>query len=85
MADGDLSEITVTTSDNGVASYTTLDGDVLGNICCRYYGYEWDTTEAVYAANPGLARLGPVYEAGVVIVLPVVAKSAATGVINLFD
>lgn len=85
MADGDLSEITVTRSDAGVSTYTTIDGDTLGNICCRYYGYEWDTTEAVYAANPGLARLSAVFEAGVVITLPVVEKSASTTVVNLFD
>jgi phage tail protein X len=85
LATGDLVEITVTRRDDGAAVYTTIDGDTVGNVCCRYYGHEWDTTEAVLAANPGLARRGLVLEAGVKILLPDPPQSSSPGTVNLYD
>lgn len=51
------------------ATYRTVDGDVLDAICYRHYGRE-SAVVAVLEANPGLADLGPVLEAGTRITLP---------------
>ncbi len=53
-----------------MASYRTTDGDVVDDVCRRFYGQEAGAVEAVLAANPGLADLGPVLPAGMVIDLP---------------
>ena len=50
--------------------YVTRAGDMLDQICFRYYGESRDYTEAVRAANPDLAHFGPVLPNGVVIGLP---------------
>lgn len=55
---------------DGAARYVSLAGDVLDHLCWRHYGREWDTTEAVLTANPGLAERGPTLPAGIVITLP---------------
>jgi phage tail protein X len=52
------------------ATYITKDGDMVDRICFRMYGRTADVTEAVLAANPGLAERGPVLDAGVAIILP---------------
>jgi len=52
------------------ATYITKDGDMVDRICFRHYGRTADVTEAVLAANPGLAARGPMLEAGVAIILP---------------
>lgn len=49
--------------------YRTIDGDMLDAICKAHYGRE-DMAAAVYAANPGLAALGPVLSKGILIKLP---------------
>ena len=53
-----------------MATYRTSDGDVLDDVCRRFYGREAGAVEAVLEANPGLAELGPVLPAGTVIELP---------------
>ncbi|MCT4559542.1 MAG: tail protein X [Pelagimonas sp.] len=40
-----------------MATYRTLEGDMIDEICKVHYGRE-DRTVAVYEANPGLAALG---------------------------
>lgn len=50
--------------------YTTVDGDRLDRICAAHYGAVTGFVERVLADNPGLAELGAVYVAGVVIFLP---------------
>ena len=51
--------------------YLTRYGDTVDYICWRHYGSErGGTTEAVLAANIGLAAHGPVLPAGLTIVLP---------------
>lgn len=50
--------------------YRTQQGDMLDLICLRRYGRHAGTAEAVLAANPGLAWQGPVYPAGIEILLP---------------
>ena len=72
---------------DGSALYTTVDGDMVDHICWRHYGREWDTTEAVLDANPGLAARGAVLAHGVTIRLPIIAAKVATrrDSIRLFD
>lgn len=53
--------------------YMTSDNDRLDLVCFRHYGFCSPRVEAVLEANPGLAKLGPVYEAGTVINLPDIA------------
>ncbi|MDO5705475.1 MAG: tail protein X [Paracoccus sp. (in: a-proteobacteria)] len=49
--------------------WITRDGDVLDLICREKLGSEAHVP-AVLAANPGLAARGPIYPAGVRIILP---------------
>lgn len=63
--------------------YRTLDGDMLDAICKTQLGSESHLI-AVLEANPGLAALGPVYPAGVLITLPDVSAPVAAGVIRLW-
>lgn len=55
--------------------YRTRDGDMIDQICATHYGTEAGHAERVYAANPGLAELGPVLPSGVVVTLPDAAPS----------
>ena len=57
-------------ADDGSARYSTADGDILDLIAFNFYGSNDGTTEFVLNANPGLAALGSVYDAGVRIILP---------------
>lgn len=63
--------------------YSTVDGDMLDLICHRELGSS-EHVPAVLDANPGLAALGPVYSAGLIIVLPSVAAPVARGQIRLW-
>lgn len=47
----------------------TRDGDMLDQLCKTHLGSE-QMVPKVLSLNPGLAALGPVYEAGLMIVLP---------------
>lgn len=51
-------------------SYITQDGDTVDYICFKIYGRTDGTVETVLSANPGLAALGAVLDAGVTIQLP---------------
>lgn len=51
-------------------NYRTKEGDVLDAVCTSYYGAKGFDLGLIYAANPGLANLGPVYTSGVIITLP---------------
>ena len=53
-----------------MAVYRTRDGDMLDTICLAYYGQAGRYVEVVLSANPGLAAVGPVFPAGVLINLP---------------
>lgn len=57
--------------------HITTDGEMLDAICYREYGRTAGVTEAVLKHNRGLADLGEVYDAGVVIELPAFAKPTA--------
>lgn len=63
--------------------YRTIQGDMLDAICKAVLGSETHVP-AVLDANPHLADLGPVYDAGVLITLPVVSEPVASGQIRLW-
>ncbi len=78
----------VTWRDDGSATYTTLDGDMLDHLCWRHYGREWDMVELVLNTNPDLADRGPVLPAGVTILLPRVETRSGPprrDIVRLFD
>ena len=54
-------------------AYLTKQGDMVDAIAYAKYGYTAGSTEAVLAANPGLADMGPVLPANVTINLPTIA------------
>lgn len=64
-------------------TYRTLAGDVLDAICRAELGSEAHVA-AVLAANPRLADLGPIYPAGIVILLPEIAAPVAAGTVRLW-
>lgn len=66
-------------------TYQTVDGDTLDRICHAYYGRTSGAVEAVMEANPGLADRGPVFDAGVKIVLPDLPEPAAANTVRLWD
>ncbi len=68
-----------------MAQFKTRDGDTLDWICWKHYGKQSGAVEAVYEANPGLAKLGPVFSAGVVIELPELPEESKAEVIRLWD
>ena len=69
-----------------MAQYRTRDGDILDAICKAWYSESSRYTEAVLEANPGLADLGPMLPAGVVIDLPEFPElSVRPGLIRLWD
>lgn len=67
--------------------YVTAQGDMLDSIAQRFYGATRGPTEAILAANPGLARAAPVLPENVAVILPDVArtKAPAKQTINLWD
>ena len=66
-------------ADLQIQSYRTSDGDMLDRICLKYYGKQSGAVEFVLEHNPGLATLGPVFNAGVIIQLPPMpVKASAT-------
>lgn len=64
-------------------TYRTRDGDMLDAICKAELGGEAHAA-AVLDANPHLADLGPVYPAGLTIILPELAAPVAKGDIRLW-
>jgi phage tail protein X len=69
-----------------MAQYRTREGDMLDAICKAWYGESSRYTEAVLESNPGLADLGAVLPAGVIIELPEFPDlSVKQGSIRLWD
>lgn len=64
---------------------TTRDGDVVDMIALEAYGRTAGATEAILDANVGLAELGPILPAGVVIILPDVAERSLIETVQLWD
>lgn len=53
-----------------MARYRTKEGDMLDMVCLTYYGQAVRYVEAVLETNPGLAEIGAVLPAGIMIELP---------------
>ena len=68
-----------------MARYRTKDGDMLDWICFQYYSQESGAVEAVLEANPGLAKLGPVFPAGTIIELPTLPNTSQKGTVRLWN
>lgn len=68
-----------------MASATTKDGDTVDLVALAHYGATAGVTEAILAANAGLAALGPVLGAGVVIELPAIPAPSTAPTIQLWD
>lgn len=66
-------------------TYRTKDGDMLDWICSKHYGRTSGAVEAVLEANPGLADLGPIYEAGTLIRLPMLPATESAATVKLWD
>lgn len=67
---------------------TALQGDTVDAICWRHYGRTAGITEAVYAANPSLAEIGPLLPLGTPITLPDLPTQPAAAtrqLVNLWD
>jgi phage tail protein X len=64
--------------------YRVKAGDVLDDVCQRHYG-RTDMLTAVLAANKGLAAMGPVMPAGLLINLPDAPVPVATASVRLWD
>lgn len=66
-------------------TYRTKDGDMLDWICSKHYGRTSGAVEAVLEANPGLADMGPIYEAGTLILLPELPAAELSAAVKLWD
>tara|TARA_R110000796_G_scaffold74659_2_gene167910 strand:+ start:3239 stop:3451 length:213 start_codon:yes stop_codon:yes gene_type:complete len=53
-----------------MATYRAKEGEMVDEICHLYYGRTKGVVERVYAANRGLAALGPRLPAGTLVKLP---------------
>lgn len=67
-----------------MSTYRTAQGDMLDAICLAHYG-RVDVTPTVYAANPGLAAMGPVLPIGLVITLPTIESEPVAQPVRLWD
>lgn len=59
--------------------------DTVDAICWRHYGRTLGMTEAVLAANPGLAAVGPVLPHGLEVELPELVSSPAAQTVQLWE
>lgn len=60
-------------------------GETLDALCWRIYGRTAGVTEAVLAANPGLADLGPVLPHGQLVALPDQPPQPTARLVQLWD
>ena len=65
--------------------YMSQDGDVLDQICQKYYGTTTRVVEQVLEANPHLTNLDAVLEAGIKITLPEITIQKETEVVKLWS
>ena len=69
-----------------MAQYRTIDGDVIDAVCQAFYSQQSGAVEVVLDANPGLAELGPVLSAGILVELPELpAESQEIDAVRLWD
>ena len=67
-----------------VMTYQTREGDMLDDICWRYYE-RVDVVIDVLDANPGLAEYGAILPKGIMILLPEIEIGEAIESIGLWD
>jgi phage tail protein X len=60
-------------------------GDTLDSLCWRYYNRTAAVVEKVYAANKGIADLGPLLPHGTAIELPDIPDQPVQEAIKLWD
>lgn len=66
-------------------SYVTRAGETVDLACHRFYGRTEGVTEAVLAANQGLAAKGPVLPMGTVIHMPPAPSVSARPLVKLYE
>lgn len=67
-------------------TYITQQGEMLDEICWRFYGVQSGAVEAVLVANPGLADLGEIIPINTTIMLPeITAPAPADQPVRLWD
>ncbi|WP_318389649.1 tail protein X [Enterobacter sp.] len=59
--------------------------DTVDALCWRHYGRTQGMTEAVLAANPGLADVGPILPHGLEVELPEVVSSPTAETVQLWE
>lgn len=66
--------------------YMTSDGDTADYIAWKHYGtQDGRVVEQMVDANPGLADIGPVLPAGIMVTLPDIQPEAAAQGVRLWD
>ncbi|MBU9812625.1 tail protein X [Rahnella sp. SL6] len=60
-------------------------GDTLDSLCWRYYNRTVSVVEKVYAANTGIADLGPLLPHGTAVDMPDIAEQPVQEVLKLWD
>lgn len=65
--------------------YTTRQGETVDLACSRHYGKTKDVTEAVLAANVGLAALGPILPMGTTIIMPPAPRRSVRPLVKLYE
>lgn len=69
-----------------MATWLTSDNEMLDDICRRHYGAVPGSVEAALDANPGLAELGPLLPAGLLVELPELSAEERRGeTVRLWD
>lgn len=68
-----------------MVQYETKLGDMLDAICYEYYEGRTGALEAVLSANPGIASLGPILPAGLLIDLPDLGEPETASAITLWS
>jgi phage tail protein X len=67
-------------------NYRTSAGDTIDYIAWKYYGTQTGrVVEQLADANPGLADLGPVLPAGVIVTLPDLQLETEVNQVRLWD
>ena len=66
--------------------YATRQGETVDLACQAFYGRTADVTEAVLAANPGLAAVGVILPMGTQITMPAIdTRPKARALIKLYE
>ena len=69
-----------------MAEYITSHADTADYIAWKHYGtQDGQVVEQLVEANPGLADLGPVLPAGILLTLPDVQPATSAQVVRLWD